>query len=462
MKLFRNTFYALLMACALVSCDAIAEKHEIIDEPSSDPISPSQQKKKIQDSCRDAIAMVDPDNFRELIELISFFSDEYSSYDIDEEYTDKVESLGSWSDTKAAVNEALSVLSTSLVRPMSTPEISYFTLNAGISDLYGKFTCSESREMFVYEPSNDGIILEFPDQNGKQCTVSLKASGKESTFSIKVTDDYDGRYSSYRDEADITVKVPKFIELKITRGSSVLATMTLALSLDGSLKIDLQESEDNYGYQVDDLGVAISSSLLSVSLTTKVGDYKAVQEIAVTKSEISAGVSLSSGSRSIVNLDASLTGSFGKKIRIEGSDDNVPDYIEEYLDSFNATVSVLDNLQLHAECKDAGKMARAIEFADEVDNTSKSQMKEAAAKLNDAFAITLHFDNDSHWQCKGLIMIDSERDDWDGKTYYYAVPALLFSDDTTYLFEEFFDSSDFERLVEDFEDMVESFEDIVR
>lgn len=84
-------------------------------------------------------------------------------------------------------------------------------------------------------------------------------------------------------------------------------------------------------------------------------------------------------------------------------------------------------------------------------------------EINDAYSITIHYDNTSTVQANVELeaCIEEYEDYYDEYTEYYIRPVLVFAvDDSRYAFEDYFTESGFSKLIDAVEKLADDFEEM--
>ena len=284
----KNYLLVGIMALSMVNLSSCDEKIEGGDgEPDlsgkMEELTPSESKKQLQNVGVEFVEAINPKAHENLMEVIAYLGDEYAYYDVDEDYYEKLEDLyeedseyrenapAAKPNPVAAVRGLMAVgldaAQNGAQLATRATEFYSFTMQAGLKDLYGKFTPSVKKEEWKYDDSvTDRLEVEFTDEDDRVWVATLKGSEKttiihmtyedvykyESVYSEKQVVDgeiYNEESSEYIDrnneEVDVLIEVPENITFVVKCGDQTVIDMTV----DSKLDVDYSISEYYEVYQ---------------------------------------------------------------------------------------------------------------------------------------------------------------------------------------------------------------------
>ena len=479
-------------------------------------LAPNAQKRRLQEAGLEFVNTIKAADHENLIDVASFVDAEFSDYDIDEDYLDKLEALyketrpeeenyygvSQRSNPVAAVRDLMAISLDAAQKGAQLAEKTEYiytsVLKAGLKDLYGGFKPDEKYEMWVYDKNvTDRLEVEFTDDHNQKWVATLKGSKETTRIHVTVyyknTDKYvyeggpDAGTSTddvriYDDE--YTLDVPKEITFTVKCNGTAVVDMTVNsnLAFDWAYEEESEwieyrnwyESEwyDEGGYygwgDYDWNGtysVDIDYTNLNVDAKLIVNGYEETFKSNATKSGISASASVKIDGKSMLKAEAALNADIDNIIEQTNDAANEEDEDDITVDAtvvkeLSMYIDLVGKVQIVGKCDKFEELYDAIvdlEEADDEDDFKKFERN--LSQVNDAYSITVHYDNTETVQANIELEANKEVDEWDGYTYFWVSPVLVFAaDDSRYSFEDYFTESSFSDLIEAVKDLGDDFE----
>lgn len=476
-------------------------------------LAPNAQKTRLQEVGLEFVNSIKAGDHENLVDVAAYL-DENLDFDIDTAYIGKLERLYKetyegdndyyYSSPVAAVRSLMAV---SLDAAQSGAQLSTRaadiwteTFKAGLPDVYGRFTPNMEREEWEWDSSvNDRLEVAFTDDHNQNWVATLKGSnettrvkivfdekGEREDFYVDGPDEGTSIYDSYEQYFEYVVDVPKQLTFTVKcNGNSIVD-----LALNSSVPFDMEAGfnyDDKYyyywyEYEWDYNGGWYNSSwenneynsvyTLDVDYTNlnadaklKVNAYEETFKTEVTKQGMAASTSVKINGQDMLKSEASLKADMDKII--EKCQDAANE--EKDLDEIDVTntvqelsfyVDVMGKVQIVGKCDKFEDLYDALvdlEEADDEDDFAKYERN--MKQVNDAYSVTLHYDNTETVQAKIEAEAYEWENEWDSYTYCEARPVIVFAfDDSRYSFEDYFTESSFSDLVEAAEDLQDDFE----
>lgn len=393
------------------------------------------------------------------------------------------------------------------------------TLKAGLPDVYGRFTPNMEYEVWEWDPSvKDRLEVAFTDDHNQKWVATLK--GSKETTRVKLNAESKGAdkdiyvggpdagastVDSWEEYYEYVVDVPQQITFTVNcSGNSVV---DLALNSSVPLECDMNsefsdteyrewyeyeyetwdewydEATDewiggwvtktdgwyNYGdYEWEGVySLDVDYTNLNVDAKLKVNGYEEAFKTEVTKQGMAASASVKINGKDMLKSEASLKADMDKIIE-KGQDavNEEKDFDEIDVDAnivqeLSVFVDVMGKVQVVGKCDKFENLYDALvdlEEADDADDFAKYERN--LKQVNDAYSVTLHYDNTETIQANIEFEAVKDVDEWDSSNIYiWSIPVIVFaSDDSRYSFEDYFTESSFSDLIEEVEDLEDDFE----
>ena len=472
---------------------AVCEVTVTTSEPEPDP-EPDDVKNKLAAVGVEFVNAIKAETHQNLVEVIDYMDYAYGYYDIDEAYEEKLEELvneTSGTRTKNPVKAMTNLTKICLAAAQNGAQLSSrvaevwnYTVHAGLTDLYGKFTPDSYYEEWAYDSSvKDRLEVAFPDSRGQQWVATLKG-GKETTrVHIVVKDDYtyshteNGTVTNYENDIDnynVTIDVPKQMIFAVKCDGATVVDMTVNSDVAFEANVEV-ESESNSYYNYDEyygswydheynenlLAFEIDYKNLNVDAKMTVNGYEETFKTNVTKSGVTANASVKIDGKSMLAADAKVNADFDAFFdAIRAQSEPTPDEVANWLKDISVNIDVLGQVQLKASCPSFWDFYKASEQVNE--SYDFDSFSKAVESYNDAFDVKLYFDKKSSEVAFVEFEAREEYDEWEGYSYYDGFPVIvLTSDNSRHNIEDYFDDeASFTNLIDAVENLVAEFENL--
>lgn len=478
-------------------------------------LTPSESKTRLQDVGLEFVKSIEAETHENLVEVVAYIDEEYGRYDIDEDYIDQLEQLykesGYDEEYYAAVRRSNPVGAIRDLMAMSlgtarsgaqlatrAERIYMSTLKAGLKDLYGGFKPDEQNELWMYDKNvTDRLEVEFVDSHNQKWVATLKGSKETTRIHVTVYDKNNekevfeggpdngtsvGETWIYDDE--YTLDVPKEITFTVKCNGDAVVDMTVNSSLAFDWAYN-EESESIYyrnWYESDwyydggyyewgdydwngTYSVKINYTNLNLDAKLVVNGYEETFKSDATKSGIFASAGVKINGKSMLKAEASLNADIDNIIKqindaAKEEDEDDINVNANAVKDFSMYIDVMGKVQIVGKCDKFEDLYDAVVDLEEADYENDfAKFERNLDQLNGAYSVTVHYDNTQTVQAKIELEAHKEVDEWDGYTYFWTTPVLVFTaDNTRYSFEEYFTESSFSSLVEAVEDLGEDFE----
>lgn len=320
----------------------------------------------------------------------------------------------------------------------SVGSTNYYKTLLQASKFYGDYTVVNNR--WQYSSNSTRCQFVFSDENNQQIVVTATKSGAEKNIYIMQERDRRYNYSSQSydyEYNEIGVAVPERIEATVTQAGrtiiSVVATFNLTNIIENG-KYDLSRNNLDVTTKV----VINEKYTVNVSKASYVANGQS-----------SASFSISNGSTTIVSGSASAS----TQISNQGYDDvNV-----NSLTNINASLDILGNVQIKAQCSDGIALRDAIDNADD-NKYDETAFNNALLQVNSKYSANVYYNNNN--TVRATLTLGAY-----GKPYYRypsgnvtrweSKPIITFmSDNSTYAFDDYFTDSAFPTVWNNFKDLV--------
>lgn len=471
--------------------------------PEPDPVA-DDVKRKLEAVGLEFVNTINAETHENIVEVIDYIDRTYGSYDFDDAYYEKLESLveetGGDDYYSRSLNpvEAMSFMTKACVgaaqagAQLSTRATHIYTcaIEAGLPDLYGKFTPNSYEEIWEYDASvKDRIEASFTDGKGQKWVATLK--GSKSTTTVRVHSKYneqnnkihDGQLSDseiYNEEYTYVFDVPEQITFVVKCGSSTVVDMTVnsSLAFEADADVESEYNEyysyndywDEYWYDYDDYDESVRLEIdyknLNVDAKLVVNGYEETFKTNVTNAGItaSAGVKidgksmLQAAADAVADLDAFLNAAQNNNGEVD------PDEVADMFKSVSLDLDVLGQVQLKASVPNFKNLYNASKQAMEVleYGGSFSEFSNCVEDYNEAFGIKLYFDKKSSEVAHIEIEARENDDNWEEDSEYTSYPVIVIaSNNSRHNIEDYFDDeASFSDLIEAVEDLADEFENL--
>lgn len=429
--------FGLTLSPFLTSCGGDEEETTPPAPPTPEqPLSPEEQKERMETIAINFANEFNADNFKEITNLVTYLSEEYST----DRY--EYESIAKWGE-----NCLEAITATFTGKSTEKEDWGYgndytaiydnYTMLYMASNFTGNFVAKNGRWKYS-ESSNLSFTMQ--DENGEDCIVTLTTSG--ATKKIYVGDEHDWQtWDSFEDEDgwhyvktydryNQYIMVPANINVTLHRAGVLFGNFTL--------KTDL-------------------SSMKSENFDLSKDSYTATATLAIDKYEISLNkvkYAPEKGSQIVYAIKHN-----NKELLSTTIDADIDATNEEFYgcDNVKININVLGSMQIKGNCTNAVKLNEYLDRAeDNYDN--EQQFKDCIKKANNLLDLGLYYDNENTKYA--TVELKAFMEDY----YYYPynkwdyTPAIVFEEDgTSYTFEEFFNERDFRKLIRTIEDLIEDY-----
>ena len=394
-------------------------------------LTETAQKQKLEEVGREFINKVSASDFQTLWDVVEYANDSY----IDNSYYDN-DVINDWYEAALKACELKS--NGDVVRRLFVA-----------SNFTGHFKAGTNGWQRTADSKD--LQFTFDDKARRECVLTVTTSGKTTTIHNSEFDSYDYEYDyssysyrKYQDEEN-SYAVPEKIVVTLTRDGSELVSVTanMQVTAGSGNEVSLEQ------------GVAL------VSLDAKVSGYRVVVDRASfdTRSSADASVTLTKGSETLLTAKVSAAGRLSETTKKDEWDEWTEVELAEGGEG-TARVDVLGG-----KVSVRGTVSSLKTVVDNLDNASdndddESKFKRYIDNVNKQIDLGVFYDGGNTRQASLILLAEGEHDRWSSYTYWEAVPAVQFQDNSTYTFEEFFDEKTFSKLIDAFEDLMDDFEDL--
>ena len=299
------------------------------------------------------------------------------------------------------------------------------------SNFTGEFTLNKG----VWSKSSakvDYLKFSLTDKDGKACTLTVTTSGSKTTIHHEAFDDeeYEGYWDgqSHWTTIENSFVIPENINITLTQGSNSPLTAQVHTSIS--------KGSGDFDYTRDNA---------EVSATVKVNDWQVLVNKAAFKAgkNAEATVKVIKGNETILEANANANG--------VTTEDGVT------VNNANVIAKVLGGkVRIEGVLKEG--FQNAINNADENDE-NETKFKQYITNANALMDVNLYFDDSKNQSAKLILIpyVEKFSSSYYSHEYWYSEPGLLFTDGTSYSFEQYFDESTFNSVIKQFENIVNSF-----
>ncbi len=427
MKKFTRVMVALLtLTTFFVACGGDDSDSDNGGGPSSGGTSimtSEQQKSKMETIAKEFMSYFKASNFQNVVDITKYANETYN----DDNYNSDAVNRW-WSDCLDAITE---------LNGVSGYSKNYIRLYIA-SNFVGHFNANTSTKKWEYTSASD-LQFTFKDKKGNTCTATLSTSGEKKK--VYVGDSFDYNWDNYTSETDEYryknyIMVPENINVTFTQSGTTIASIVVTTELSGMSSVDYDLSKDSY----------------SATCKMTVNDYTFnTSKVAYSPSSASVSLTVSKGSKTLISMSVSASGSVTNDQVEEGNISNVG--------TVNINMDILGELQVKGTCSSCSKFKSYMEKADANDN-NESTYKSYILQANSLLDIGLYYDNSNTKQAS-VFLEPFQQDDYYERNWY-CEPVLKFSDGTTYsTFEAFFDETSFQDVIDKFNALIDEYTDMV-
>ena len=425
---------ALALAGLFVSCrdKAPVDPAEGDFKKGGTVLEPTEQQTKVENTVIAAVDAVNPQDFRQLIDLTVYFVEEYCNENVD--FSEIEEALGQKIENAVTVDEQV------YSDTKESYSAAYFeTLMLQFSQLCGKIEANSTK--WTYEPS-DRLTINFKDRDGRPCVI--EATGKGELGYVEVYSSYE-YFSAFAYDAN---------------GDGIPDYDYYTLESYYSVKVNLPEE---FKYVVKEDGTELmkaayefKTNIAQISDEAELDklycDGNAVFEVAGYKFELKKAFldvhtleitsAISKGEQII----------FSEKVAVSDFTLNLNEEIGFEGGKFEAKWNLLGEVQLYCEVPRMDEFAKLLDEG--VQGDSEADIQAYLDRLNSAYKVELHFDNTAavqgHLEFRLFVFDDAVA----------VLPVIVFNDGTSYAIEDYFNGEMLERISVRIQQLVAQFEAI--
>lgn len=403
------------------------------------PMTPTESKQFLSTTASDFMNQFRPQDQKEVMDLANDFFDRYGEFEMPSEWEDLAEEK-----SPARFMRRLAAGVRGASAPQLAAAVQEWTVNINFPRFAG-----------VYEPqggawvrtakSND-IVFRFTDSTGARCEITAKALEGTNDGTYKYIDswedwDYENGYVEYEDRYNVVYSVPRRTDVTLTKNGSKL--------VDGQVKIK----------------VDLDGHTLSSSTNATVANINATYAIDGNDSKITASSTLTVSGTMLMETYAEVSGhDLCNKGKLENEDwDDAAGCMTRYFTEGRSQTNIMGKVQLYTAITMSRPLAGVLTsdmYWDSYDYSSKEtaekECKKAADILNERISARVCYKGTGTEQAKIVFkpMFDSwgYDDDWE----YYLDGVLMFPDESTYSFGEYFGRG-FSSVSDQFESLFENY-----
>lgn len=446
-----------------------------------EPLTPIESKSYLQETGIEFMESIKAEDHQNLVDLTYFVGDEFSDFEVDERYVDKVSGIYQESSEASAkapnANVPASVFElVSLCQEiaqngqaLTTRATEIYTINAGFPDLYGSFTPDYQNNVWTYDASvKDRLEVTFKDNQNQLWVATLKGSKETTLLHIKAENVYEEHWYGdvlYNDHDmyDYKLRVPKEINFDVTcDGVSVIK---LVVKSDLALAMDLYESYEYYydGNQdssEEELRLTLDYTNLNLDASLNVNGYETIVKNAVTKKDITASSEIKIAGKSMLRVQSAVAVDIDKLVsNIEDAES-----VENSVKSISFEADMMGAVQIKSDCPNFKLTFNAIENIVEAEENDYDfrEFSNRVSELNGTYDIHVYYEGNNTVQASVELEAYERQGGWNDVKYNDYRPILVFAaDDSRYQFENYFSESSFSDLIDAFEELVNSFYNLV-
>lgn len=454
----------------LQSCDENSNEME--------KISPVEQKERLQNIGMEVLNKIDATDFQNIADVADFISAEIENAEIDEELFEKLESLTSDGEQEPeplrAIN-SLMALSLDMAQNRTSltegaDDVYTLTVDAGLNDIYGALIY-EDGYLDYDESVTDRLELQFTDNQNQNWVVTLAGSEETTEISLQTQSRYsyeskyeDGYTYTEEDNEDYNffITVPKQVSFVATcnRNKVVDLQINSDLAFEASIYESSKEVMDYEIWEFDynrTLNATINYTNINVEASLYVNNYKETFKSSVDDKGVYMNIGFDIDGKNVATANFTLNANVPKFIQQLNASEDDTELNTQYINSFVSKIDVLGKAQLVAKADDFGKFYDA--FMEDDDHETFEEYQQSVAKLNNAYKITLHYDNTSTVQA--TIESEAFREVEYDYEYWGYKDVIVFSEDgSRHDFEDYFDEESFDRIFNKVDDLFDSLDNM--
>lgn len=387
-------------------------------------LTPDEHKEKLEQIGLDAIAKINPEDHKVLLETSDYFFKITDNSDLTIERDETA--------VQATVQLLKSV--TQVCRTFNVGAMAEYA-NAN-NDLYaaaqyfGIYTYNTSNRTWTKSTSNDALELHFP-YNGQQAVIKINKSGNETKVDL-----FEDDGTNYQ------AMVPEH------------ATATMLLGDTELFKLNVDMNANN------------STRSADIVCNLNASNYIFQTNTHADQSNVTCTFSLNAKGEELINATANVNG------QNMTNDDKINDIINEdgdaadLFNSANAQINIMQEAIIKVSCSDIQGLANAIDnLSDQYpsweDEDAQPYNDKKADLYNQYITADLYYTDGDNVIAK-LKMQNHFVDDY-YSTYYELEPVITFvSDDSTFSLESYFDDISFNDLIESAENLSDQYKDYLK
>lgn len=465
-KAFKYVAYAMMVLAPCMGFVACSDnddsesnnnnKREIIAD---DPLSPEDQKEKLEKAALDLAAELPASDFEEVAALGAYAVRTYGRRYDWENVEDWAE--GTFQDLVDAVTPDETSDSETYEGDGYTDiynNIYYnYKLVIAASNFTGEFTAEDGEWVQTNEEDVDYLCFYFKDQNGEDCSLKLETSETTTPLYIGEFEEYRGReeeddyendiytYNYYYHQYDITAKVPEHAVLTLTQGGVVVAQLNLDVNLSGLSNNVFNLASSNVtvactlAFPTSGPGYTIGFSKIAYT-----GNKKASVVFSLTKEEATL-LSLA--------VAGDVSGLPSYKL---GISKGKPDVSEVNGKNVVVEIDVMGQVQLY------GTLSNVVGFIQAINNAKNNKADETNFKkyvdnANKMIGVGLYYDGEEGKQADFQLAAFKKNSKWK------LVPTIYFYyDESSYAITDYFSEENFETVITTYKDMAEEYMGLIR
>ena len=465
-KAFKYVAYAMMVlapSMGFIACssddDSEGGNNNKKEKIAEDPLSPEDQKERLEQAALDLAAELPASDFEEVAALGAYTVRTYGPrYDWDN-VGDWVED--SFYDLVAAVTPKVKTESDTYegdgYTDISNDIYKNYKLVIAASNFTGEFTAEEGEWVQTNEEDVDYLCFYFKDQNGEDCSLKLETSKKTTSLFIGEFEKYDGReeendyenniytYNYYYNQYNITAKVPEHAVLTLTQGGVVVAQLNLDVNLSGLSNNAFNLASSNVtvactlAFPTSGPGYTIGFSKIAYS-----GNKKASVVFSLTKEEATL-LSLA--------VAGDVSGLPSYKL---GVSEGKPDVSEVNGKNVVVEIDVMGEVQLY------GSLSNVMGFVEAIGNAKKNKADETNFKkymeqANKMMSVGLYYDGEEGKQADFQLAAFGKSSKWE------MVPTIYFYyDESSYAITDYFSAENFETVITTYKEMAQEYMGLIQ
>lgn len=397
----------------------VPETPEVPETPTEGSLTASEQKVKLDAAGNAFVDKIDKDMFAYLIDLSEYIEDLDSDDSAIESWLEGIVKPVILSESTEKEEYSWSTYVYHIYETETIIKLSNFK---GHFKLNGK--------TWTYSKADD-LQFAFTDHQGKECTMTVKTSGKDKYFMNdewedweKADDtDYYRDYYSYEEwHYNEKYYLPENLDIVVKQGSTVKASAKYSL--------DLSKISEQFNPETD---------ALSGSMTVNVGDY--------SLSSTKAAYDATSGASIVCGLSKGSTSLLSASFSIEGNVQR------------EDAQKVMVNIDLMGLVQVKGSISNGRDFYDYLDRAehneeSESKFKSSLSLANDLLNLGVYYDGKPAREARIELEAFQDKDYWYGSYWYYS-PVIYFGNASSYTMPDVFFETGFDKLQARFEKLVD-------